>query len=247
MAGNSLQRRRNRVLRVKHYIRTDYAKFWLEQVQRYGFLPYHANLLGLITSLTAPGNGRLLEVGVGTGWPFAKALVQQGYTVYGMDIAELMVQEARAHLGGSRCLVGDAEALPWVDESFDLVYCLQSTWYFPDLARALAELVRVTRSGGSVVFDVMNLASRRIFLPKVSPRCRWALSNIRRMLLRRPLLPVPFDHEHPTTPWQVSQILHSLPVSWCVVLPEEPQRTATGPDYFHYRLVYICTRKGKEH
>ena len=62
--------------------------------------------------MTAPGDGYLLEVGVGTGWLFASALVKQGYTVSGVDIAELLVQEARAHLDENSCLVGDAEALP---------------------------------------------------------------------------------------------------------------------------------------
>ena len=94
--------RRNRAPRVKHVIRTEHARFWLEQVRRYGFLPYHANLLELIASLTAPGNGCLLEDGVGAGWPFASALVEQGYTV-GVDPAKCLVQEARSHLGENRC------------------------------------------------------------------------------------------------------------------------------------------------
>ena len=93
---------RDRATRVKHYVRTEYARYWLEQAWRYGFHWLHANMLELITSLTAPGNGCLAEVGVGTGWPFASALVEQGYTV-GVDPAKCLVQEARSHLGENRC------------------------------------------------------------------------------------------------------------------------------------------------
>ena len=237
---------RNRALCVKQYIRTEYARFWLKQVRRYGFHWLHASMLELITFLTAPGDGYLLEVGVGTGWPFVSALVERGYTVYGVDLAECLVQEAMAHLGVSRCLAGDAEALPWADGSFNLVYCLQSIWYFPDLARVLAEMVRVTRSGGMVVFDAMNLANARILWAEIwSKRVFTHMRNTRRRLSGRPLLPIPF-HEHPATPWRVSQILDSLPVSYHVVLPEDPQHSIAGLDYFHYRLVYICHKQLKE-
>jgi len=46
---------------------------------------------------------------------------------------------------------GDAEGLPFVDESFDIVYCRSSLHHFAHPERAVAEMVRVCRIGGRVV------------------------------------------------------------------------------------------------
>jgi SAM-dependent methyltransferase len=46
---------------------------------------------------------------------------------------------------------GDAEALPFVDESFDVVVCRSSMHHFAHPDRAMAEMRRVTRPGGRVI------------------------------------------------------------------------------------------------
>ena len=54
-------------------------------------------------------------------------------------IANVLLQEA------------NAEALPFVDESFDVVYCRSSLHHFADPGRAVSEMVRVCRADGRVV------------------------------------------------------------------------------------------------
>ena len=46
---------------------------------------------------------------------------------------------------------GNAESLPFVDESFDVVFCRSSLHHFGDPHQAVAEMVRVCRRGGRVV------------------------------------------------------------------------------------------------
>jgi ubiquinone/menaquinone biosynthesis C-methylase UbiE len=45
----------------------------------------------------------------------------------------------------------DAEALPFVDDSFAVVFCRSSLHHFADPTRAVAEMQRVSRTGGRVV------------------------------------------------------------------------------------------------
>ena len=46
---------------------------------------------------------------------------------------------------------GDASALPWPDGAFDLVTSLEALEFFPRPRRALAEMTRVLRPGGTLV------------------------------------------------------------------------------------------------
>jgi SAM-dependent methyltransferase len=50
---------------------------------------------------------------------------------------------------------GDAAELPFVDESFDLVFCRFAVHHFEDPPRQLAEMARVCRPGGRVVISDM--------------------------------------------------------------------------------------------
>ena len=52
--------------------------------------------------------------------------------------------------------VGDAENLDFKNNFFDVVFCYRSSWYFPDFIKAISEMLRVTKVGGLVVFDIQN-------------------------------------------------------------------------------------------
>ena len=106
--------------------------------------------------LAAPtASDRALDVATGTGFT-ALALAPRCRRVVGLDMTAGMVREAcalRSSRGVSNlefCL-GDAEAIPFVSGAFDLVTCRHAAHHFPHLARAAAEMARVTRPGGRIV------------------------------------------------------------------------------------------------
>jgi SAM-dependent methyltransferase len=100
---------------------------------------------------------KALEIGSGTGY-FSLNLLQ-------LDLFEQLVATdisagMLAELGRSAEALGlevqtratDAERLPFEDESFDLVFGHAVLHHLPNLPRALAELHRVLRPGGMIVF-----------------------------------------------------------------------------------------------
>ncbi len=99
------------------------------------------------------GAGAVLDVGCGTGEITARlAETFPKATFVGIDLEEphLVRASARCAAFGSRVRFehGDALALPFDDESFDLVVCRHVLQAVPDAALVLAEIRRVLRPGG---------------------------------------------------------------------------------------------------
>src|SRR5689334_21595465 len=76
--------------------------------------------------------------------------------IAGADHSSLMVETARRRLEprrGAAALdlrVAEAQALPFPDEAFDLVYAVNSYHQWPDPEAALAEIAGVLKPGGEV-------------------------------------------------------------------------------------------------
>lgn len=102
----------------------------------------------LVAQALAPWlpNGRLLEIGVGTG-VVAGALRATGRDVVGVDLSGPMLTRARGRLG-ARVAQGDASMLPIGDGAVDATYAVWVLHLVADVGAVLAECVRVTRPGG---------------------------------------------------------------------------------------------------
>jgi ubiquinone/menaquinone biosynthesis C-methylase UbiE len=123
---------------------------------------------------TAPF-GEALEIGAGTGY-FALNLLQLGLIerATASDISSGMLDTLAAtaeSLGLEvETVQAGAEELPFADRSFDLVFGHAVLHHIPDLDRALAELRRVLRPGGTVAFcgEPSRYGDRLATLPKRS-------------------------------------------------------------------------------
>ena len=91
---------------------------------------------------------RVLEAGCGRG-ELAERLVRAGIEVIAVDQSERMVDLTRAR--GVDAQVADVQALPFVDGEFDVAVANFMLYHVPDVQRALAELARVLRPGGTLV------------------------------------------------------------------------------------------------
>jgi demethylmenaquinone methyltransferase / 2-methoxy-6-polyprenyl-1,4-benzoquinol methylase len=89
---------------------------------------------------------RVLEVGGGPGELAARLQDELGCEVVMVDVAPRMVELATER--GVDAQVGDAQALPFPDKSFDVAVAAWMLYHVPDLDQALSELARVLRPGG---------------------------------------------------------------------------------------------------
>jgi ubiquinone/menaquinone biosynthesis C-methylase UbiE len=111
--------------------------------------PLETETWEVLTRLLGAGSGTLLDVGCGTG-SYTAALAEHGWEVTGVDISEDMLRRARER--GVTAVHADAIALPFEDASFDAVVSVLTNTDLDDLAGVVAEIVRVLRPGGPLVF-----------------------------------------------------------------------------------------------
>ena len=92
----------------------------------------------------------MLDVGCGRGGTASLLAEQFGAAAVGVDLSPEAIAFCRnAHRAtGARFEVGDAEHLPFDDESFDVVTNLESSHTYPDMRAFLGEVSRVLRPGG---------------------------------------------------------------------------------------------------
>lgn len=111
-------------------------------------------LLNLLQGINCP---LILDVATGTG-RLPEALLQspdfEG-AIVGLDLSLKMLHQARTKLhaktGATTAVIlirQDALHLPFPDETFDAVACLEAIEFMPSSTRALGEMARVLRPGG---------------------------------------------------------------------------------------------------
>jgi ubiquinone/menaquinone biosynthesis C-methylase UbiE len=131
---------------------------------------------------------RSLEIGAGTGY-FSLNLLQAGVVrqAVATDISPGMLvtlNENARRLGLEvETKAADAEALPFPDDSFDLVFGHAVLHHLPDLDQAFREFLRVLRPGGTFVFagEPSRTGDRLANVPK---RGAAALAPLWRTLMR---------------------------------------------------------------
>lgn len=98
----------------------------------------------------------VLDVGCGTGIVARRAAERVGATghVTGLDLNAAMLSVAARIRPDLTWQQGDAGAMPFDDDSFDVVTCQSAAMFFPDLVSALREMGRVARPGGAVAVQV---------------------------------------------------------------------------------------------
>ncbi|WP_331236037.1 class I SAM-dependent methyltransferase [Natronorarus salvus] len=99
-----------------------------------------------------PGQ-RVLDVACGSGTA-ALVAARRYCEVTGVDYVPGLIERARARAAAAgldaEFHVGDAQELPFPDDSFDAVLSVYGVQFAPDQERAASELLRVCRPGGTI-------------------------------------------------------------------------------------------------
>lgn len=114
-----------------------------------GGMDRDAYVMGYMELLEVKTGDRVLETSVGTGLNF-KYLPRQIHR-FGIDLSREMLLRCQSNLRRwnlpADLFLGNAEALPFADESFDVVFHVGGINFFSDRAAAIGEMIRVAKPG----------------------------------------------------------------------------------------------------
>ena len=157
-----------------------------------------------------PVDASVLDAGCGGGANLARWMefCPRG-KVYGLDYSQISVEESLAvnadAVAQGRCAVdcGDVAAMPYGDASFDVVSAFETIYFWPDMPRALKEVFRVLRKGGT--FFICNESdgtdSRSIEAAKIiRGLILYTADSLRQMLSEAGFTDMEF-HTHGEKPW----------------------------------------------
>jgi ubiquinone/menaquinone biosynthesis C-methylase UbiE len=130
---------------------------WYDRTTRKDMPEFKA--LALRIAAVVPAGGAVLEVAPGPGF-LSIELAKRGLQVQGVDISKTFVQIAQHNADAdgvqARFELGNAAALPLEDASVDFVVCRAAFKNFSEPVKALSEMRRVLRPGGTALLIDMR-------------------------------------------------------------------------------------------
>ena len=206
---------------------------WTEEATVSAWRKWHAKMAAFTRGVTEAileaaqlrAGMRVLDLASGVGDPslsIAEAVGPSGH-VTATDLGPGMIglAEELARARGLRNIdfrVADVEALPFPDESFDLVTCRFGVMFFPDQLKAFRECLRVLKRGGRVAFVVwgkreqaflgttVGILTKYVEMPPPDPDAPHAFMFGERGLLKSKLEAAGFA--------QVSEEVRTVPGRW---------------------------------
>lgn len=116
---------------------------------------WHARRFSQILKIVKPVNGAVLDVGCHSGTFTQKLLSRVGTTkIYGVDISASAILLAKKRIPFGEFKIADGASLPYEDNFFEAVFCLEMLEHVDDPIKVLSEIYRVLKKGGYAIILV---------------------------------------------------------------------------------------------
>ncbi|WP_297597539.1 class I SAM-dependent methyltransferase [uncultured Cetobacterium sp.] len=107
---------------------------------------------------------RILDLGCGKGELLKEVDKMLGshegdiqYKIVGLDISMNMIEKAKKNNKNIEFIVGDSQNLPFKDNDFKVIICLNSFHHYENPEKVVKEMYRVLEKGGNIILGEINL------------------------------------------------------------------------------------------
>jgi ubiquinone/menaquinone biosynthesis C-methylase UbiE len=100
----------------------------------------------------------ILELGCGTGhW---LDVLHDSRKVFGIDRSSGMLKKAVERHGNYFLINGDIDSLPFKDNTFDMIFCVNALHHFPNPSETILEVRKLLKQGGALTIINMDPHAR---------------------------------------------------------------------------------------
>ncbi|OQX70738.1 hypothetical protein B6D52_03590 [Candidatus Parcubacteria bacterium 4484_255] len=120
----------------------------------------------VLSFLDASANQKIVDIGCGKG-RFCRKLRDKGFNVTGVEPSKELIEIAIKNNKDIKFIQASATNLPFRNNTFDFLICVEVLEHIPDTERAVKEMMRVLKEGGRFIIIDKNIFSLhfKYFIP----------------------------------------------------------------------------------
>jgi ubiquinone/menaquinone biosynthesis C-methylase UbiE len=115
-------------------------------------------------------SGRILEMGCGDGELLSRLQGKADCALFGVDSSDMAIESARKRVPTANFDISPIDRLPYMDEMFDRIVCVEEIARLSNPQSAIQEAFRVLKTGGLAMFIVRERDHERLGYTEVSDR-----------------------------------------------------------------------------
>ena len=151
----------------------NWAKTYDKKLFQFWMQKFQTPILKILKE--TPKDARILDISCGSGNLLDKLVKVNFHNLYGFDLSLEMLKVAQKKLPSTVILQnGDVHKLPFSENTFDFVITTEAFHHYYSQKRALLEMKRVTKAGGSIIVVDVNFFLRPIhfLFEQFEPGCK---------------------------------------------------------------------------
>lgn len=145
---------------------------------------------------------KLLDVGAGKG-KFSKKLKEKGFDIIAVEPSVKLLEAGKKLYPDINFIQASVTSLPFPDDVFDYVLCVEVLEHIPDTEKAIKEMARVLKSGGKMLIIDKNIISLHPTYLIPTFLWKWFLEHCNKWMYPKNF---PFREKY-FVPWKVNKIM----------------------------------------
>jgi ubiquinone/menaquinone biosynthesis C-methylase UbiE len=113
---------------------------------------WHKKRIHEVKKMTSTRMGNVLDVGCHSGFMTEKIIKSSLYNkIYGIDVSKEAIVLAKKRIKQGKFVLGNAHDLPFKENFFDVVFCLEILEHVEKPQKVMSEIKRVLKKNGQVI------------------------------------------------------------------------------------------------